>query len=142
MDSVHSYDVTLGWEGDRHGALTAGDRSSVTVGPPPDFDGKDSWWSPEHLLLSATTACIMTTFFALAAREKLEVDAFRATGHATLEKTTMGFVFTSIKVDVTMRTKAADTERAAATLAKAKRHCIISNALKTPVELNVDISPA
>ena len=40
-----------GRAGGRH---PAGPRpASIEAGAPPEFGGQDSWWSPEHLLLSA-----------------------------------------------------------------------------------------
>ncbi|MFW6052139.1 MAG: OsmC family peroxiredoxin, partial [Myxococcota bacterium] len=64
----HTYRVSLTGRDPQQGCgVLASDRAPELVsGPPPQFEGKDTWWSPEQLLLGALATCQMTTFFAIA----------------------------------------------------------------------------
>jgi hypothetical protein len=48
----HHYDVKL-VVGNGSAILTGRSRPAIVGGPPPEFDGRAEWWSPEHLLLSS-----------------------------------------------------------------------------------------
>ena len=136
----HVYEAVLAWEGGSRAALSSGSRPVLTGGPPPEFDGEPGWWSPEHLLLSAANLCLMTTFFALARRAGLEPAAYRSRAEGTLDKTPEGLVFTRILLRVSIRS--ARAEEARRILDAAKKHCIVSNSLRRPVELDATIEPA
>src|ERR1700690_1266650 len=142
FDRVHSYDVALDWEEDRYGVLNARDRVEIVVGPPSDFGGKDTWWSPEHMLLGAVSSCLMTTFLSIAAHENLQLGAYRAVAHATVEKTSIGLVLASVRVDVHLKAEEHEATRPASLMDKAKRDCIIGNGLKSAVEVRLDITAA
>ena len=73
----HHYEVRV--EGGSGGAIvSAAPRPEFRGGPPVEFDGRDDWWSPEHLLLSAAGLCLKTTFEALARRAGVAVIAHGA----------------------------------------------------------------
>ena len=131
----HHYDVRV-FAGAGSAVLAGGNRPNIAAGPPPEFDGSDQWWSPEHLLLSAAGLCLMTTFQAFAARAHLEVASYESRVEGVLDKTSAGLVFTSIQITVDLRVADADRVRAEQLLQTAKRHCIVSNALKPAVEVN------
>ena len=140
FDRAHGYDVTLDWEENHPGLLSAGDRVPIVAGPPSDFGGKDTWWSPEHMLLAAVSSCLMTTFLALAAREKLQLGAYRAVAHATVEKASTGLVLSSLRLDVHLKTEAHEATHAVSVMEKAKRDCIVGNALKPAIEVHLDVT--
>lgn len=135
----HRYEANLAWEGGTRAALSSGLRPVLVGGPPPEFDGPPEAWSPEHLLLSAANLCLMTTFFALAKRAGLEVGGYRSRAEGVLDKTPEGLAFTRILLRVTIQ--AARAEDARAVLASAKKHCIVSNALRRPVDVEAEIEP-
>ncbi len=62
----HHYEANLEWTEDARGVLSAPSLPDVAGGTPPQFDGREGFWSPEQLLLSAANLCLMTTFQALA----------------------------------------------------------------------------
>jgi organic hydroperoxide reductase OsmC/OhrA len=130
----HHYDVRLSGR-DGAALLGGGSRPEIVGGPPPEFDGREGWWSPEHLLLSAVGLCLMTTFQSFAARAGLAVAGYESRVDGVLDKTAAGLVFTSIRVAVELRVAEADRARAEQLLQSAKRHCLVANALKVPVEL-------
>jgi organic hydroperoxide reductase OsmC/OhrA len=137
----HHYHVRV--EGGAGGAvLSAPPRPDFRGGPPAEFDGRDDWWSPEHLLLSAVGLCLKTTFDAIAARARLTVLSYASRVEGALEKTAQGLAFTTIAVTVDVVVGEGETERAGELLRKAKEHCIVSNALKTPTQLVASVKAA
>jgi len=136
----HHYDVRL-HSGSGGGAiLSGGGRPDLVGGPPPEFDGRAEWWSPEHLLLPAAGLCLMTTFQAFAARAGLGVAGYESRVEGTLDKTPTGLAFTSIRIAVDLHVAEADRTRAEQLLHSAKRHCIVANALKPVVEVEAVVS--
>jgi organic hydroperoxide reductase OsmC/OhrA len=135
----HRYEVRLTREEGSRATLTAPPRPALTGGPPPEFGGHAEWWSPEHLLLSAASLCLMTTFQSLAARAGLTVNAYKASVAGVLDKTPEGLVFTSITHAVEIRVAPGQMELAHKVIQSAKKHCIVSNSLRTPVSVEADV---
>ena len=137
----HRYDVRV--EGGSGGAvMSAPPRPEFRGGPPPEFGGREDWWSPEHLLLSAAGLCLKNTFEVFATRARLEVLAYSSRVEGVLDKTPQGLAFTSIAVAVELVVAEADVARAGDLLRTAKDHCIVSKALKTPVRLTASVKAA
>jgi organic hydroperoxide reductase OsmC/OhrA len=137
----HRYHVRV--EGGSGGAvMSAAPRPEFRGGAPAEFGGRDDWWSPEHLLLSAAGLCLKTTFDVFASRARLEVLAYSSRVEGTLDKTPQGLAFTSIAIAVDLVVADADVARAADLLGTAKDHCIVANALKTPVRLTASVKTA
>lgn len=120
--------------------LEAPPRPQISGGPPPEFDGDATAWSAEQLLLSSIGLCVLTTFEALAARDRVDLLAWEARVGGMVEKSENGPHFTKFTVEVDM--EVTDVERARNTLDEAQRHCLVSNALKAPVEILAKIRPA
>jgi len=137
----HHYDVQVS-SGSAGAILAGGRRPEIVGGPPPEFDGRPEWWSPEHLLLSAAGLCLMTTFQAFAARAGLRLEGYESRVDGVLDKTAAGLAFTSIAITVDLRVAEADRTRAEPLLQSAKRHCIVANSLKTPVALHIVVLAA
>jgi len=133
----HDYEVSLEWETGRVGCLSAGSRSAIATGPPPQFGGEPEWWSPEHLLLSAVSSCLMTTFQAFAVKHALGLQRYSSVVKGILAKTPMGIMFTSIVISVELVAAPDHLVDAVRLLEDAKRYCIVANALKTPVDLRI-----
>lgn len=130
----HQYHVKV--EGGAGGAVvSAAPRPEFRGGPPVEFGGRDDWWSPEHLLLSAAGLCLKATFDAIAGRGRLPVLSYASRVEGTLDKTAQGIAFTTVTIAVDLVVDEADAARAGALLRKAKDHCIVANSLKCPVTL-------
>lgn len=130
----HQYVVRLA---DRR--LTAAAQAPIAVGPPPQFGGSDTVWSPEELLVGAALECLWTTFEAFARRDVLPFADWQGTGVGVLDKGPAGPTFTSITLSVELTVAAKDQERAERLLRSAEHHCIISNALRPAVRLETKI---
>lgn len=122
--------------------LAAPPRAPIAGGAPPQFGGKDVWWSPEELLLGAVALCLMTTFQALATRAGVAVRAYSSQVEGVLDKTAAGLTFTSIRVQVAIVVDADAVARAETLIHSAEKHCIVSNSLKTPPTVEASISAA
>lgn len=138
----HRYEVRLRRSDGARGVLTSDARPALEGAPPPEFDGPAGVWSPEHLLLASASLCLMTTFLAVASKSKLTVAGYESRAEGVLDKTPEGLGFTLIVLHVALAVAEADRERAARLLETAKRHCIVSNSLKHPVELETQIKAA
>lgn len=137
----HQYEVRL--EGRESGAvLLAPPRPWLLGGAPAEFGGSDDWWSPEHLLLASLSLCLKATFEALARLKHLELRRYDATARGVLDRTPSGPAFISLVIEVELLVPPDEAERARALLEKAKQHCIVSNTLKVPVQLQATVNDA
>jgi organic hydroperoxide reductase OsmC/OhrA len=135
----HRYEMTLSWPGQGGATLQAPARPSIEGGAPPEFGGQDAWWSPEHLLLSALSLCLMTTFEALARKARLDVLGYACRGEATLDRGETGIAFTGFGLHVQVEVAEADAERTPRLLESAKKHCLVARALAVPVEVEIAV---
>ena len=135
----HRYKTSLVRTLSSRARIEAPPRAPIAAGPPPEFDGDATTWSPEHLLLSSIGMCLLTTFEAFAARDHVDLVAWDARVLGTVDKTPQGLRFTAFTVEVDM--EVSDVARAQKTLEVAKRHCLVSNALATPVEVIATFRP-
>ncbi len=144
MQDKYFYSTEVEWSGAREGELSASTLPRLHVDAPPEFKGHEGSWTPEHLFVGAVNSCFMTTFLAIAENSKLDFVSFKAAADGKLEKREgQGFSITEIvlKPKLTIR-DSADAARAARILEKAERHCLISNSVKTQIDLEPEISVA
>jgi organic hydroperoxide reductase OsmC/OhrA len=120
--------------------LSAPPRPDLIGGAPVEFDGRDDWWSPEGLLMASVSLCIQTTFQSFARRQELQVLGWSSHAEGVLDKTPAGLAFTAIRVELELVVRPEDVERATKLVATAERHCLISNALKTPVTVTAQVT--
>jgi organic hydroperoxide reductase OsmC/OhrA len=133
----HEYEVAVAWGADGSGVVSAGTRPVILGGPPPQFGGRPELWSPEHLLLSAVSLCLMSTFQAFLARQPFRLHRCSSLVKGILDKTAGGIAFSSIVIQVDFEAPAHRVDDVKRLLETAKRHCIVSNALRTPVDLRI-----
>jgi organic hydroperoxide reductase OsmC/OhrA len=67
---------------------------------------------------------------------------YRSRAEGILEKTREGIVFTRITLHVEIQAPPQRLEEARKMVDTAKRYCIVSNALKLPVEVDAAIAPS
>jgi organic hydroperoxide reductase OsmC/OhrA len=79
----------------------------------------------------------MSTFRVFLHRQPFQVRRYSSLVKGILDKTAAGIAFTSIVLEVEFEAPAAHIEEAKRLLENAKRHCIVANALKTPVDLRI-----
>ncbi len=138
----HHYAATLDRTSVSHARIEAGQRPALLGGPPPEFGGDEVSWTPEHLLLASLGLCLLTTFDAYAARDKLGVVSWRDTASGLLDRTASGLAFKSFTIEIDLTVAAGDEAKAREVFDKAKKNCIISRALTPPPEVVLRIAAA
>jgi organic hydroperoxide reductase OsmC/OhrA len=137
----HHYEISVQLDDAQHaeGSILPIGAPAVRVGPPPQFDGSPGHHSPEDLLLAAVASCHMTTLVALSRRKELAIKSYVAKAAGTLEKTKEGIRFTSIQLSVDASTTVGREAELTNLIELAETHCIVSNALRLNVELDVKV---
>ena len=135
------YRTEIEWTGERRGRLRSSNLPSLDVCAPPEFQGQDGLWTPEHLYVASVNACFMTTFLTIAANSKMDVASFSASAEGKLEKIEGGgFRITEIVLKPRIVLRAArDLDRARRILEKAERNCFITGSIKTVVKVDPQI---
>lgn len=141
--SGHIYNVNLQWTVDRKGIMDSPELvNKIEVATPPQFPkGVEGVWSPEHLFTSAVLSCFMTTFLAIAENSKLEFTSFSCKAEGILDQVDGKYQMTAVLLKPSLViTKEADKERAERILHKSDAACLISNSVKSTIELQPEIS--
>jgi organic hydroperoxide reductase OsmC/OhrA len=84
-------------------------------------------------------AGLLTTVQALAARARVPIGDDTSRAQGTLDKTAAGLAFTEIGVTIELAVAEEDRSRMEALVESAKKHCIVSNALKVPVTVKAEV---
>jgi organic hydroperoxide reductase OsmC/OhrA len=136
----HKYEVRLAGGPSGYGELSTDGVTPLSTAPPVDFDGPGDAWSPEHLLLASVEACLL---FTLRANARLSKVAFsrldvRATG--TVDRQEGVTRFTEITLHATLSVPATTPrDQALRLLDRAKRSCLVTASLATPVRVEGDV---
>ena len=135
MNDTHAYQVTANWEAGRNGNVSAtGIQPAIPFSTPPEFQGIDGLWTPEHFLVAAVASCFVVTFYGVAAASKLEFSSLHVDMEGKLGKPEGKLRFTEIILrPILVVPPAADPERAKRILEKAKGNCLIALSLFCPV---------
>jgi peroxiredoxin-like protein len=143
MQDSYLYLLDLKWTGRRNAELQMEGSLPIGVSAPPEFAGDPGLWTPEHLLVAATSSCLMTTFLAIAERSNLPVFSYRCRAFGKLEKVPgEGYRFTEIALAPEISVGVEDVEKALRVLQKAEKCCFISNSLRAAVNVEPHIVPA
>lgn len=142
MSTEHSYEVSVKWNADRKGTMSSPELyTSIEVATPPQFPkGIEGIWSPEHLFTAAVSSCLMTTFLSIAENSKLEFSKFEVSSKGILEQVEGKFMMTKVLLFPTVTiVNEKDRERAERILQKSEANCLISNSVKSTVEMQATI---
>ena len=135
------YETEVEWVGERRGNLRSANLPALEVVAPPEFQGHEGRWTPEHLYVASVSSCFMTTFLAIAQNSKLEIVSFSVAAKGKLERIE-GAGHQVIQIVLKPRLmirNSRDLERASRILEKAERNCLISNSIKTTIKLEPEI---
>lgn len=138
----HNYNVSLKWEEGRKGVISSPELPlKIEVATPPEFEkGIPGIWSPEHLYTASVVSCFMTTFLAIAEYSKLEYEQFDCSAEGVLEKVDGKYLMTEINLIANLKLTDADkNEKAERILQKSETACLISNSIKSKVNLTTNI---
>lgn len=142
MAESHTYTTHLVWNETRRATQSSDDLPDLEVATPPEFPGGIAGiWSPEHLFVASAEACLMTTFLAIAENSKLAFESYESEAVGTLEKTDSGFQITRIVLKPRLVISDENlVDRARRILEKAEQHCLISNSMKTEIDLEPTVT--
>jgi peroxiredoxin-like protein len=128
------YVVEAEWTGDRGGRVEVEGVKHLDFSAPPEFGGKEGFWTPEHLFLASVTTCYISTFSAISEINRFRFRGLRVSAEAALEKVPGGFRFA--KVTIRPRLTIDDDQlepQAALLLEKSKKACIVSRSVSAEV---------
>lgn len=142
MEETHYYQTSVTWKHDRIGQIDAPVMPTVEVATPPEFPkGVPNIWSPEHLFIASANVCLMTTFLAITENSKFDFISYKANATGKLEKVDRAFMITEITIEPEILVDSQDkVEKAERLIQKSEQHCLISNSMKTKINLLPKIS--
>jgi organic hydroperoxide reductase OsmC/OhrA len=135
------YDSKIEWKGAKEGDLRAAALAPIVLGAPPEFNGREGTWSPEHLFVASVNGCFMLTFLAIAENSKLPLFSYSSSARGKLEKVQGGgYQITEITIKPTVVIASAeDLARMPRILEKAKENCFVTNSIKSVVQLEPQV---
>jgi organic hydroperoxide reductase OsmC/OhrA len=146
MVETHDYQVEITSTGLKTGRLTAAadDLPALDVASPPEFDGPEGVWSPEHMFVASLAACLMTTFRAVAAASRVEILEYedRVTGRLVQGPDRLYRIERVAFRPRIVLADAGQVDKARRLLAKAERACLISRSVNCQIVLDASILTA
>ena len=139
--NVFSYETEIEWTKEKEGRIKGPTLPAVNVGAPPEFNGREGQWTPEHLFVASINTCFMLTLLAIAEHSKLPLVSFSSTAKGTLEKVPgSGYQITAIVIKPrVVIASVKDLERLPRILEKAKETCFVSNSIKSVIKLEPEV---
>jgi peroxiredoxin-like protein len=141
----HEYPVNVTWTGGRDGqgtvkSLNSGTELSINV--PPEFQGPGGGTNPEEILTDAIAACYTITLGIVLSNRKLPVKHIETTATGVVEQNGASFTYKSITVKPVIYMEGEPTfeelKQAEEMAHKADGYCIITNAVRGKVDINVE----
>ena len=121
-------------------ALESPGLPTLESGAPAAFGGSGNEWSPETLLTAAVADCFVLSFRAIAAASKFDWIDIQCEATGVLDKVERAIQFSGFQLQATLTVaEGADASRAERLLEKSKQACFITNSLKAPVELSIQL---
>lgn len=121
-------------------AVEAEPRSPITGGPPPEFGGDATRWSPEHLLVASAALCFWNTLEWFARRREVSVVGFECRADGEVVKTSEGLAFSRVRLEVVAATDAGREDALRELMEVAKKSCLVARSLACPVELAATVT--
>lgn len=138
-----TYFSQLTWLGERAAMLRADGRPELRVSSPPEFNGEDGTWTPEHLFVATVNTCVLLTFSAFAERKGLHVRSYKSNAEGKLQFEEGSYRFTEIIVRPVIELEnGTSAELARQVLENAHRKCLITNSIRSDVRIDPTISVA
>lgn len=135
------YSTDIEWKGEKTLNLTGAGLTAITAGAPPEFNGREGQWSPEHLLVGSMNTCYLLTLLAIAENSRIKIVSCSSSAQGKLEKVAgAGYQITEIvvKPKVVVGT-AGELPRMPRILDKAKENCFISNSIKATIKVEPEV---
>ena len=138
---TYFYETEVEWTGAKDLKLSGAKQPAIAAGAPPEFDGREANWSPEHLFVASLNTCYVLTLIAIAEFSKVALVSFSSTAKGKLEKLPgSGYQITEIVVKPkVVLASAGDLSRMPRILEKAKESCFVSNSIKSTIKIEPEV---
>jgi organic hydroperoxide reductase OsmC/OhrA len=138
------FTVDVKGSGERVVEVTTDAGLSLPVATPAEFrGGVHGMWSPEHLLVAGAASCFALTLAGIAQRREIPLYdvAISGVGHMTRRADgRFGFVVVELAVEITTEEGFEENARRAGRAAESG--CLIAQALRVPVEVELSVRAA
>lgn len=135
------YKNNIKWESEKKGFIFSEGKQGFQVATPPEFRGHPGIWNPEELFIAAINSCVMTTFLSFAEKQSLGFLSYESEAEGVLKFAENKLMFTDITVKPLITvTKASDIEKARDIIGMVEKSCLISNSIKSRVEIIPEIA--
>ena len=136
----HVYTTTTQGTNDTILQLSSKGLLSLEVTPPVQFDGPDGYWSPETFFSASIGTCFILTFKVVSRAMKLSWENINVDVDAFLDKGPQGLSFNRVVISVHLKTgDITDEAPYLKALEKAEKSCLITNSLKSEIELRLQL---
>ena len=138
---TYFYDTEVEWTGAKDLKLSGAKQGAIAAGAPPEFQGREENWSPEHLLVASLNSCYVLTLIAIAEFSKVALVSCSSAAKGKLEKLPgSGYQITEITVKPkVVLGSAGDLSRMPRILEKAKDNCFISSSIKATIKIEPEV---
>jgi organic hydroperoxide reductase OsmC/OhrA len=129
--------VWTGGETGREGELIVEGKPKIAVATPPEFKGPEGVISPEDLFVASAAVCLMSTFISMSAKTRANWTSYRNHAVGILQQQeSKDYLFTELNLDmyITVKTEQ-DLRRVERALELTKKHCLVTNSMKTEVTI-------
>ena len=128
------------WTEAQSGVLSSEGKSPIRVSNPPEFKGEPGLWTPEEMFVASVEACHMATFLSFAAKQQLQVLAYKSRSNGVLEYIDGDYRFTRVVIFPTITVVRGTPEAEVLSLLReAEKHCLVANSIDSIVEVNPTI---
>lgn len=135
------YRTQVSWAEEKKGFLCSAGKPTIEIATPPEFKGHEGMWTPEELFVASVNICIKTTFLHYAQKNNFEFLSYESEAEGTLERSGNQFMFSEIKVKPKISIKSSSqVEKVKELIQLSEKNCLISNSIKTKVEVTPEIS--
>jgi len=136
----YTYTTNLEWTEQKKGKIQCDDKPDIMVACPPEFGGHPGIWSPEDFFLGSVEICTMTTFLWFTNKEQLNFKFYKSKAIGTVELVNRVFQFSSITIKVNVGVfSEEDRIKVEKILKKVERACLITNSIKTSINIEPEI---
>ena len=135
------YRTKVSWIEEKKGILCSSGKPTIQVATPPEFKGHEGMWTPEELFVASVNICIKTTFLHYAQKSNFEFLNYESEAEGVLERIGNQFMFSEIKVKPKIKVESSSqVEKAKELIQLSEKNCLISNSIKSRVEIVPEIS--
>ncbi|MDA0989130.1 MAG: OsmC family protein [Verrucomicrobia bacterium] len=136
--------TTLTWKaGTQEAELTSAGKPPIAIMPPPEFGGKEGYWSPEDALIGAIQSCLLLTTLYFVSQQKIDLQAYDSETTGSLSKTPQGLRFAEISVAIRAQVGSEeDAGKMKQAVAQAEKFCPVSAAVSAPVTVTLVVTTA